>query len=994
MKRLILFLIVNFGVINAQDYFPENSSVKIVSNIYKAFTNATIHLEAGKVIKNGILLEKNGKIIDIGTNIKIPKNTIIYNKYGKHIYPSFIEIYSDFSIKKPIKKTNKGRSEQFDSDRTGYYWNDHILSEYKSISDYSYDKKLASKMRSFGFGVVNSHRFNGIHRGSGILVALNDDQSDNTRIISDNSTENYSFKKSLTSNQSYPSSIMGAMALIRQFYFDSQWYSNNISYRDLSIEAFLRNKKIPKVFDSGFDKLNTLRILKLINELDINFTIMGSGKEYEILNELNQYRINLVLPLNFPKPFDVSDPLLTKRISLKDMRFWSQAPSNPSQVSKANIPFAFTSSKISSSKEFFENLRKAVKYGLDKNTALEALTSIPAKILGHQDKIGKLEKNFLANFIVTNGELFDEDSDVTENWVQGRPFIIIDENIKDLDGNYELSIGDLKYNLIIKNSSKKDSIVVEVNQDSIKYLVNPVYENEWFHLTILNKKNKKYAQLSSKIQKDIIKGKGIDFDGNPVYWSTNKLKSDFSKKKKINKLLYKPVPVTFPNKAYGNSSIPKKQNTIFKNATVWTNEAEGIIDNTDVLVIDGKIASIGENISYPKNTVVIDATDKHLTSGIIDEHSHIAASSINEGGQNSSAEVSIQDVIDPDDIDIFRNLSGGVTTIQILHGSANPIGGQSAIINLKWGETIRNLKFKNADPFIKFALGENVKQSNWESYSRFPQTRMGVEQVFNDYFQRAKEYGEKWIEYNEMPIRKKVKSKPPRYDKEMEVIWEILKGERFVTCHSYVQSEINMMMKVAEKFNFSINTFTHILEGYKLADKMKKHGAGGSSFSDWWSYKFEVKDAIPYNGSVMHDAGVLVAFNSDDPEMSRRLNQEAAKAVKYGGVSEEDAWKFVTLNPAKLLHIEDKVGSIKINKNADLVLWSNHPMSIYSKVEKTMIQGAIYYSLDKINNTIESIKKERALIISQMLDIASKGSETIKPVITLKKEFHCETLDN
>ena len=993
MKKLIFFLLVNFSLVNAQDYFPENSSVKTVNNTYKAFTNATIHIEAGKVIKNGILLEKNGRIIDVGTKIKLPKNTIIYNKSGKHIYPSFIEIYSDFSIKKPVRKKNSQIGEQFNPDRSGYYWNDHILSEYKSISDYSYDKKLASKMRSFGFGVVNSQRFNGIHRGSGILIALNDEQGDNKRIISDNSTENYSFKKSITSNQSYPSSIMGAMALIRQFYFDSQWYSNNnISSKDLSIEAFLGNKKIPKIFDSGFDKLNTLRILKLINELNVDFTIVGSGKEYEILKELNQNKINLVLPLNFPKPFDVSDPLLTNRISLKDMRFLSQAPSNPSKVSKANIPFAFTSSKISSSKEFFENLKKAVKYGLDKNTAIKALTSIPAKILGHQDKIGKLNKNFLANFIVTDGELFDTNSKVTENWVQGQPYIIIDENVKDLDGNYELTIGELKYQLKIKNSRKK--IVAEIKKDSIKYSVKPTYENGWFHLTILDKKNKKYSQLSSKIQKNFIEGKGTDFDGNLIYWSTNKLKSDSLNIKKINKSFYKAVPVTFPNKAFGNKAIPEVQNTIFKNATVWTNEAEGVIFNTDVLVIDGKIASIGENIDYPKNTLVIDGTNKHLTSGIIDEHSHIAASSINEGGQNSSAEVSIEDVIDPDDINIFRNLSGGVTTIQILHGSANPIGGQSAIINLKWGETIENMKFKNADPFIKFALGENVKQSNWESYSRFPQTRMGVEQVFNDYFQRAKEYGEKWIRYNEMQIRKKIKSKPPRYDREMEVIWEILKGERFVTCHSYVQSEINMMMKVAEKFNFNINTFTHILEGYKIADKMKKHGACGSSFSDWWSYKFEVKDAIPFNGSIMHDAGVLVAFNSDDPEMSRRLNQEAAKAVKYGGVSEEDAWKFVTLNPAKLLHIDDKVGSIKINKNADLVLWSDHPMSIYSKVEKTMIQGAIYYSLDNINNTIESIKKERALIISQMLDIAAKGSETIKPIINLKKEFHCETLDN
>ena len=993
MRKLIFITFVCFNFLNAQDYFPENSGVKIIPNTYKAFTNATIHLGPGKILKNGTLLEKNGRIIDVGTDIKLPNNTIIYNKSGKHIYPSFIEVFSDFSIKKPIKKNRLGRSEQFNPDRSGYYWNDHIMSEYKSISDYSYDKKLASKMRSFGFGTVNSHRFNGIHRGSGILIALNDNQNDNKRIISDNSAEHYSFKKSITSNQSYPSSIMGVMALIRQFYYDSQWYSNNFeSTKDLSIEAFLRNKKIPKIFDSGFDKLNTTRIVKLINELDIDFTIIGSGKEYESLIELNQNKIKLVLPLNFPKPLDVSDPLLTKKISLKDMRFWNQAPSNPSRVSKADIPFAFTSSKISSSKEFFENLRKAIHYGLDKSTALKALTTIPAEILGHQDKLGKLDKNFFANFIITNGELFEEETNITENWVQGQPYIIIDEKIKNIDGNYDLNIGDLKYNLKIKNSIK--NIITEIKKDSFTFSVKSSYENGWFYLTILDKENKKYSQLSSKIEEDNIKGKGIDFFGNNINWFTNKLEEELGEKKKTENNYYKLVPVTFPNKAYGNRSIPKEKNTIFKNATVWTNESDGILDNTDVLVIDGKIANIGENIPYPENAVVIDATNKHLTSGIIDEHSHIAASSINEGGQNSSAEVSIEDVINPDDINIFRNLSGGVTTIQILHGSANPIGGQSAIINLKWGETIENMKFKNADPFIKFALGENVKQSNWESYSRFPQTRMGVEQVFTDYFQRAKEYGDKWIEYNEMPIRKKIKSKSPRYDKEMEVIWEILKGERFVTCHSYVQSEINMMMKVAEKFNFKINTFTHILEGYKLADKMKKHGAGGSSFSDWWSYKFEVKDAIPYNGSIMHDAGVLVAFNSDDPEMSRRLNQEAAKAVKYGGVSEEDAWKFVTLNPAKLLHIDDVVGSVKVNKNADLVLWSNHPMSIYSKVEKTMIQGAIYYSSDNINNKLKSIKEERTLLISQMLDAASKGTETEIPVLSVSQEFHCETLDN
>ena len=314
---------------------------------------------------------------------------------------------------------------------------------------------------------------------------------------------------------------------------------------------------------------------------------------------------------------------------------------------------------------------------------------------------------------------------------------------------------------------------------------------------------------------------------------------------------------------------------------MWTNEEEGIMTNTDVWVENGKIKAIGNQLSA-EGVLEIDATGKHLTSGVIDEHSHIGASSINEGGHNSSAEVTIEDVINPDDINLYRNLSGGVTTLQILHGSANPIGGRSAIIKPRWGKSAEGLLYKGADPFIKFALGENVKQSNWSSYARFPQTRMGVEQVFVDYFQRATEYQKKRETYNALSKRDKSRAQAPRYDIEMETLVEILNGERYISCHSYVQSEINMLMKVAEQFGVTINTFTHILEGYKVADKMKAHGVGGSTFSDWWAYKFEVNDAIPFNGAIMHSQGVTVAYNSDDAEMSRRLNQEAAKAVKYG----------------------------------------------------------------------------------------------------------------
>jgi imidazolonepropionase-like amidohydrolase len=268
---------------------------------------------------------------------------------------------------------------------------------------------------------------------------------------------------------------------------------------------------------------------------------------------------------------------------------------------------------------------------------------------------------------------------------------------------------------------------------------------------------------------------------------------------------------------------------------------------------------------------------------------------------------------------------------------------------------------------------------------------MGVEQVFMDYFQRAKEYDAEWKAYN--TTSKKNKTKAPRVDLELQTLAEILNKERFISCHSYVQSEILMLMKVAEKFDFRVNTFTHILEGYKVADKMKEHGVGASTFSDWWAYKFEVNDAIPYNGAIMHNAGVVVAYNSDNAEMSRRLNQEAAKAVKYGDLSEEDAWKFVTLNPAKLLHIDDKVGSIKIGKDADIVLWNDNPLSIYAKVEKTIIEGVVYYDLKKDLDKRIRIANERNQLIGQMLEEKNKGVKTQEVKKKEKIEYHCDTLE-
>ena len=553
-------------------------------------------------------------------------------------------------------------------------------------------------------------------------------------------------------------------------------------------------------------------------------------------------------------------------------------------------------------------------------------------------------------------------------------------NIKDITGDYVLRVNNQEYNLSISGKGANQKGKLTIGNEKIKSTF--AFKNNWISITINNIGT--YTRILGKVSNssDKMNGTAFDSSGNQTSWTALRIDKEKENKKKIKTNKNHSIvlhPVSYPNIGYGNFTQPKQQTILIKNTTVWTSESDGILTNTDVLLKNGKITQIGSNLK-DANALIIDGKGKHLTAGIVDEHSHIAASAINEGGHNSTAEVTIEDVVDPTDINIYRNLSGGTTSIQILHGSANPIGGRSAIIKLKWGENAENLIYKDSPKFIKFALGENVKQSRSNTSYRFPQTRMGVEQVFTDYFQRAKEYD--LIKKSGQPYRK---------DLEMETIAEILNKERYISCHSYVQSEINMLMKVAEKFNFNVNTFTHILEGYKVADKMKEHGVGGSTFSDWWAYKYEVNDAIPYNAAIMHNAGVTVAINSDDREMSRRLNQEAAKTVKYGGMSELEAWNMVTINPAKLLHIDHRVGSIKVGKDADVVLWNDHPMSIYAKVEKTIIEGKIYFDIKEDERKRTAINLEKAKLIDLMLKEKMGGAKTQLPKKRKDRNFHCDT---
>ena len=982
MKKIVAFVfMLQFLTVSSQEYFPKNDGVKSENQNYTAFINAEIHTTPDQVIKKGTLLIHNGKVVGSGSGITIPENTVIIDLKGKSVYPSFIDVFSDFGIKLPKASTERSRVPQYDSKREGYYWNEHVMPEKEATAQFNFDDEKAKELLKAGFGVVNTHVQDGIVRGSGLLVALNAHGNDNERILMPKSGQYLSFEKSKYNKQIYPNSLMGSMALLRQMYHDASWYSKGSSLtRDLSLEALEKNKGLTQIFYAG-DKGNDLRAYDLGAAFGINYVIFGGGNEYELIDEIKSTKATYILPLNFPKAYDVENPFEAERLSLADMKDWNLAPTNPGVMAKSNITFALSTHGLKSMSEFKKNLQKAISYGLDKKIALAALTTIPAGILNKEDELGNLKQGALANFLITSGDIFNKKTIIYENWVQGKPYSINALDLNNIDGNYVLNLDQKNYDLSITNSLTKPKFTLKKESETLPN--KSVFKENWLSINLkTSKDSKEFTRLSARVENpELIKGEAILSSGQKIAWTATKKADAAPKEKTKEKKTPYLSPVYFPNNGYGFEKAPEQQSILFKNVTVWTNENEGILENTDVLIKDGKISKIGKDLKAGK-AIEIDGTGKHLTSGIIDEHTHIAAVSVNEVGHNSTAEVSMEDAIDHEDINIYRNLAGGVTQAQILHGSANPIGGRSAIIKLKWGETPSNMIDKKAPKFIKFALGENVKQSRSSNSSRFPQTRMGVEQVYQDYFQRAKEYDA--VKKSGAPYRK---------DIEMDVLAEILNKERFISCHSYVQSEINMLMKVADRFDFNINTFTHILEGYKVADKMKQHGVGGSTFSDWWAYKYEVNDAIPYNAAIMHSQGIVTAINSDDAEMSRRLNQEAAKSVKYGGVSEEDAWKFVTLNPAKLLHIDDRVGSIKVGKEADLVLWTDHPMSINTRAEKTLIEGKVYFDLETDTQMRKRIQQEKSQLINLMLAEKSKGSPTQKPKKKENRINHCDTVD-
>ncbi|GMU87051.1 MAG: hypothetical protein AMXMBFR48_22920 [Ignavibacteriales bacterium] len=985
MKNRLLLLLASFIALiqftaSPQSIYPVNGPSDVREVTYALINGQVISSWDASPVKMTVLV-KNGKITAAGASVSPPTDAVIIDCSGRFIYPAFIDIYSGYGLPAPVRQAPTSNRPKYErtSDKQSY-WNEAIRSGFSGVSSFTVKEKEAEELRGLGFGAALPVFKDGIARGTFPVVLLGAGHEVENILLPEAVTA-FSFNKG-TSLQAYPGSLIGAIALMRQFFYDAEWYnkSGTMEYYQ-SLDIYNKTLALPRFFEAeGWQ--NALRIKKIADEFKMSFVVKGGGNEYQRIDDIKKTGFSYILPLNFPASFEVSNQYDADLIPLSLLKHWEFAPFNPARFAEQNIPFALTLDGLKDKKEFRKNLLKAIQYGLTPAQALRALTETPAKIIQADNMLGSVKTGYIANLIITDGDLFDENASMLETWVSGKRYRHIENPEQEIRGTYQITYLNTVVTAEIKGKAGKPEVKLNGTTLSAKVSLNSQLVT--FRLTG-TKGDTVYTLSGTFTDSKTLSGTGTDVKGNTFGWKALRT-ADYVFTPSPVKQKPETGSIIYPFEAYGKKDLPAASGSLLiKNATIWTNEKEGILEQSDILVENGKIIRTGKNLSAPSGVTVIDADGKHVTPGVVDEHSHIAITAgVNEGTQSSSAEVRIEDAVNPDDINIYRQLSGGVTTIQQLHGSANQAGGQSSIIKLRWGSTADGLKFKDAPKFIKFALGENVKQSNWgdNANERYPQTRMGVEQYYFDLFTRAREYAAK----------KKTGGSSFRVDLDLETINEILEGKRNITCHSYVQSEINMLLHVADSMGFKVNTFTHILEGYKVADKMKQHGSNASSFSDWWAYKFEVYEAIPYNGAIMHKAGLNVGFNSDDAEMARRLNQEAAKAVKYGSISEEEALKFVTLNPAKMLKLDHKIGSIKTGKDADLVIWSSHPLSITSRAEKTIIDGVVYFDRELNNSVADEVKAERNRIIMKMQSAQKGGEPSVKP--ESKKEIHyeCDTL--
>ncbi|HEX5138969.1 MAG TPA: amidohydrolase family protein [Planctomycetota bacterium] len=957
MRRLLLLaLLLPASLVPAQEAPPNGP--RRVDPMWHAIVGATIHVAPGKTIENGTVVLKGDRIATVGT-AAAPEGARVWDGRGLHVYAGLVDAYVPVEVEVLEQR----------------HWNPRIT-PWRTAREV--DDATAKDLRALGFTAAAIAPAKGILRGKASVVSLAPREEDLSiprptvyaegifQAAGFDTVEEEGEGPPGRRKEGYPTSQMGAIALLRQSFLDGLAPGERL------------------VFDTA-DEMEALRAAKIAREAGREAAVVGCGTEFRRLDAIAKDGLSLIIPLAFPEPPDVSSVGAADAADLRDLMTWEQAPTNPRRLDARGIMVALTTSKIGKRDRFFRRLAEAMRHGLAEDRALAMLTTSPAAILGLADRMGAIEPGKLANLAVTEGPLFVREPVVREVWIEGRRHEVTPA-LAPAAGTWTLEGDPLPASLALTVARKgRDGYEAKLSAGDKKadaQHLSLVGDRVAFSFDgePLGKRGR--FTLSAVARADALEGQGTDPDGARFRWKAARGPAPEPPLPPKQEPADVPETLGMPFGPYALDALPPQpERLIVRGATLWTSGPGGVIENGELEVRAGKIVYAGPARGDAGDATVLDATGRHVTPGIVDCHSHTGISKgVNEAGQAVTAEVRIGDVTDPDAISWYRELAGGVTTVNSLHGSANPIGGQNQVNKARWGVAHPDdMHFEGAPPGIKFALGENVKQSNWgdDFKTRYPQTRMGVETLMRDRLLAAREYAKGH----------------DRRDLELEALAEVLAGTRLVHCHSYRQDEILMLCRLAEEFGFTIGTFQHVLEGYKVADAIRDRSLGGSSFSDWWAYKVEVQDAIPWNGALMHDVGVCVSFNSDSDEMARRLNLEASKAVKYGGLAPEEALKFVTLNPAKQLKIDDRVGSLEEGKDADFAIWSGPPLSVYSRCVATWIDGREYFSLERDKAHREKIAADRQRIIQEILgrpkEEEEEGHGEEKPPVRRSETWDC-----
>ena len=900
-----------------------------------ALVGGRVVVKPGEVLEGGTVIIRDGFIKTVGKEVAVPADARVWDMKGTTIYAGFIDAYlvvTGTNAPATSATVGPGWADSLTSGGVKFYGApgvqtdmgnpgpgeavSRITPEYRAVRDYSPREKTLAPLRALGFtaGVIVPPR--GIIRGTSALVALSE-ENPNQVIIRPDVFQHVALEARTAGERSYPSSLMGVIAAVRQTFFDAQHYAlDQADYLkhpqdrkrlgfNPALEALApaAERKILIAFEPGSALMND-RAAQLSHELGLDFCLVSCGQEWRRPDLAKATGATFIVPLDFPALPKLPDEADWEQIGLDSLRAWDWAPENPVLLRQQGREVALTTFGLSDPKKFRPNLRLALDRGLSETDALAALTTVPARLCGVESQLGTIETGKLAYLTVVEGtNYFDPLAHVREVWIDGQ----IHRNPVEAP----------KPSPDIAKQEKKGATPSEEKQAS----------------KAGDRKKEQLRELQkTRVARSPLEGRG---------------------------------PLTEP------------KTILIEHATVWTCGTNGILTNAQILVSGGKIEAVDQagQSKAGSETLVIDGQGMHVTPGLIDAHSHTAIlGGVNEGTLPSSAMVRIRDVVNSETETLYEQLAGGVTAVNLLHGSANPIGGQSCVIKLRDGATPEGLIFDAAPPGIKFALGENVKQSyrSDRTATRFPQTRMGVRTFLANRFTAAREY------LAEIERASRQSTLPPRRDLELEALGEILQGRRLIHCHSYRQDEILMLLRMMEQFGVKVGSLEHVLEGYKVADEIAKHGAGASTFSDWWAYKFEVYDAIPYNGSLMRDRGVVVCYNSDSSELARRLYTEAAKAVKYGGTPEAEALKFVTLNPARQLRMDGRVGSLDVGKDADFAIWSRSPLDSRTVCLQTWIEGKKYFDRSLDAGRTARLEKERADLLAKakkLARLASRGED-------------------